>query len=476
MKAKYIVIGIVLFTIGFGMAWFFKPVPETSAGEPTQQASNEIWTCSMHPQIRQNEPGQCPLCGMDLIPMDEMTSGNPMVLEMTEEAVRLAHIQTTVIGQTGNADQGSRNRIVLNGKLQADERSASSLTAHLPGRIEKLYVGFTGEYVSNGQRIARVYSPNLITAQRELIEAKRISDLSPALLNAAKNKLKYWKLPDQTIEEILEEEVIRETFDIYAEASGIVTRKRVQVGDHVMDGSVLFDVQSLSNLWVVFEAYESDLPSIRIGDKIQFTTPAVPGKTFTTSVSFIDPVIDPSTRIARIRGNISNRSGQLKPEMFVTGNISRSSAAQADIELIVPKSSVLWTGERSVVYRKVQDVEIPSFEFREVLLGEPVSGGYLIAEGLEAGDVVVTNGAFFIDASAQLNNQASMMNRDVDIKSTELHQHTINAADRGPEYTSKYVCPMHCEGSGSDEPGRCPVCNIKYIENEDFESIEPHNH
>ena len=377
----------------------------------TTTGSEEIWTCSMHPQIRQPEPGDCAICGMDLILLEEGGSDNPLVLEMTESAVKLANIQTTVIGQKTDAT-GKTFR--LTGKVQADERQSSSQVTHIPGRIEKLYVTFTGEQVNEGQKIATIYSPDLITAQRELLEAVKLQDLNLGLVEAARNKLRYLKIGEQTIKSIEERGTVQENFTIFADETGVVTTKRVSVGDYIRQGEPLFDLMNLSKVWVLFDAYEEDLAAISVGDKIEFTTPSVSNKVFKTTVTFIDPIINASTRTAAVRTEVNNRRGLLKPEMLVTGTLQKT--AKGKSELSVPKSAVLWTGKRSVAYVKVPDTEIPSFEFKEVELGESVGSSYRVLSGLEAGQEVVTYGSFTIDAAAQLNNQASMMNRNVEIK------------------------------------------------------------
>lgn len=420
MNSNIKIISIILVSIALGIAigYFARNKNNTSVEEkmthvhPAQSPESEtIWTCSMHPQIRQPEAGQCPICGMDLIPLESKTSGDPLVLEMTEAAVKLAQIQTTTIG---SSTKQSGKTITLSGKVQADERQASSQVAHVPGRIEKLYVSFTGEQVNTGQRIATIYSPELIAAQKELLEAIKLQEISPGLLEATRNKLRYWKIENSTIAAIEESGEIRETFDIYAANSGIVTNRRVAIGDYIKQGSVLFDLMNLDKIWVLFDAYEEDLKNIAMGNTIEFSTPSLPDKTFKTQVTFIDPMINPSTRTAAIRAELNNKSGQLKPEMFVKGTLQRRSITKA--QLTVPKTAVLWTGKRSVVYVKVPDVEIPAFQFREIELGESSGQNYLISSGLEAGEEVVSNGSFSIDAAAQLNNQQSMMNQNIKVK------------------------------------------------------------
>lgn len=422
---KIILIALIAAALGLGAGYviFNKKTigtPESQDGHNHTTSSNsegssgeeQIWTCSMHPQVQQNEPGLCPLCEMDLIPLESNTSSDPLVLQMTEDAVKLANIQTTVIGQSGGSTDQA---LQLSGKVQADERQASSQVSHVPGRIEKLFVTFTGEQVSKGQKIATIYSPELISAQRELLEALRLYDLNPSLLQAARNKLRYWKVSDSVIEAVEQEGKIREYFTVFADASGIVTNRRISVGDYVKQGESLFDLMNLNKVWVLFDAYEENLKNIKKGDQIEFTTPALPNRTFKTRITFIDPLINPNTRVASIRTEVNNSGGLLKPEMFVKGilmNKKRGTKSQ----LAVPKSAVMWTGKRSVVYVKVPDMDIPSFKFKEVELGESIGNSYQVVSGLDAGDEVVTNGSFTIDAAAQLNNQASMMNREVSLK------------------------------------------------------------
>lgn len=416
MKINIIITALVATIIGLGIGYLLFGGADANSEKiehhtHSHEAESEVWTCSMHPQIRQPEPGICPICEMDLIPLETNTSNDPLVLEMTEEAAKLANIQTILVGESG---QNSGAVIRLSGKVQADERLASSQVAHLAGRIEKLYVSFEGEQVRKGQKLADLYSPELIAAQRELLESKQLVDLNPNLLEAARNKLKYWKIGEETIKMIEESEKIQETFPLYAQASGVVMERKVAVGDHLHEGEVLFELMNLSKVWLLFDAYEEDLANIKIGSQIEFTTPAIPNQTFKSTVTFIDPIINPNTRTASIRTEVKNTNRQLKPEMFVNGKLTSKSTQNT--QLTVPKTAVLWTGKRSVVYVKVPDTKIPSFQYREVEIGEAIGGHYQIISGIEVGEEVVTYGNFTIDAAAQLNNQASMMNQKVNIK------------------------------------------------------------
>jgi Cu(I)/Ag(I) efflux system membrane fusion protein len=404
MKKYIIYIAILIAGVAAGWIVFGNSFTEN---EITESGVEEIWTCSMHPQIRQAEPGDCPICGMDLILLDANDNSNPLTFEMTEDAMKIANIQTTIIGSNNITSKGLK----LSGKIKADETNSASIVSHISGRVEKLYISYTGEKVKKGQKIASIYSPNLITAQKELLEAYSIKEQNPSLYQATVNKLKYWKITDQQIKDIVTSEKIIESFHIYADYSGVVLNKKVSVGDYVNVGQVLFDIQNLNQLWAVFDVYEVDLVKLKKGADITFTASAIPNVIFTSTISFIDPVINPKTRTVSIRTTIKNKNNQLKPEMFLEGHVDAQNSSEKSI--LVPKTAVLWTGEKSVIYLKVQELKAPTFEFREVTIGESIGLNYIILDGISNGDEVVTNGAFVIDASAQLNNQSSMMNRNL---------------------------------------------------------------
>ncbi|PVY42259.1 efflux RND transporter periplasmic adaptor subunit [Pontibacter virosus] len=364
------------------------------------------YTCSMHPQIRQEGPGKCPLCGMDLIPVSNSGSGSKTsryVLEMTPEAIALSNIQTTKLEMVD-----PENELTLSGRVALNEQQVSSITAKFPGRIERLYVNFTGQEVSRGERLASLYSPELITAQRELQEAVRAEDLMPELYEAARAKLKLWKLSDAQIKRIENASDIITNFDIYSDAAGVVTERLVSTGDYVTTGSALFEVANLSSVWVVLDAYEADMSWIKKGGNITFTVPGIPGREFTAKVAFITPVLDPTTRAIEVRAEVQNPGNQLKPGMFANARIKTSTGAKAQ-SLSVPSSAVLWTGKRSVVYVKVAGEEMPAFEMREVTLGPRMGDRYVVESGLQSGEEVVTNGVFAVDGAAQLRGNYSMM-------------------------------------------------------------------
>jgi len=409
-----LIVGILL---GWGFRAMTSATTDTHAHEEGKGLPSS-WTCSMHPQIRLSEAGNCPICGMDLIPGEQGSEGssNPQVFQMTPEALALAQVQTLVIGSSKG-----KKELFLSGKLQADERENASLTAKFPGRIEKLFINFTGEEVKIGQKIATVYSPELLTAQKELLETAKTKETFPQLYQASKDKLSFWKLSANQIAEIERSGQVKEHMDIFADQSGVVIQKNVSLGDYVSLGSVLFTVTNLNRLWLILDVYESDLPFVTLGDEIQFTVAGKPGETLGAKVTFVDPLINANTRVASVRAEILNVGNALKPEMFVTARIQTRKKTNS-AEVMVPRTAVLWSGKRSIVYVKVPNVALPEFVMREVTLGNRLGENYQILEGLKAGEEIVSYGAFALDATAQLSGKPSLLNR------SKTHQMEISAA------------------------------------------------
>ena len=410
-KREAIITGITLVIGLFFGAVFFGGSEESRDGhnhEITANAEETIYTCSMHPQIKQNEPGLCPICGMSLVPVTSLEAGgeniDPNEIQMTESAMKLADVQTTIV-KRGVPEKS----VYLFGKIKADERNIAELTARFGGRIENLFVNYTGQNVKKGQKLGIIYSPDLITAQRELLEAIKYKESNPSFYKASRSKLKLWDLTNDQIDDIEAYGEPKLYFDILSPISGTVTKRHVAIGNYVKEGSALFELINLSRVWVMFDAYESDLPWIKTGDKINFTLQSLPGKSYAGKVSYIDPFINAYTRIAQVRVEIINKDKAFKLEMFANG-ILESNIAKNSNKLLIPKSSILWTGKRSVVYIKVPNRKTPSFLYREIVLGPEAGNFYVVAEGLSEGEIIATNGVFKIDASAQLAGKPSMMN------------------------------------------------------------------
>ncbi len=384
---------------------------ETSNHEHLGNAVEQKWTCSMHPQIMQPEPGDCPICGMDLIPTDFDEEGLALnEIKMTKNAMALANIGTTVIGDESTITNG---RITLSGRITINEESEAVQSSYFDGRLERLNVSYEGEQVKKGQLLATIYAPDLVAAQQELISSLSLKESQPALYKAVKNKLKLWKLTENQINTIEKTGEVKEYFPIYATVSGTVSEKMITEGDYVKQGEPLLKLMDLNSVWVEFDVYENQIASLEKSDKITLTTNAYPNRSFKATIIFIDPILNERTRTVAVRATLNNRDGLFKPGMFVKGYIESSKETGDDFSnlLMVPATAVMWTGERSVVYLKVNK-DKPIFRMREVELGDRNGDMFVVNSGLQKGDEVVTNGTFTVDAAAQLQGKKSMMNQN----------------------------------------------------------------
>ncbi|MDP0497684.1 MAG: efflux RND transporter periplasmic adaptor subunit [Verrucomicrobiota bacterium JB024] len=456
-------------------------------GEP------EVWTCSMHPQIRQPGPGKCPICGMDLIPVESSASSDDgeRTLTMSESARALAEIQTTSVARTY-----PKAEIRLVGKLEYDETQVRSLTARFPARIDRLFVNYTGMPVQAGEHLAEVYSPELLAAQRELLSAYT-RDPEGSLTRAARAKLEQWDLPPDQIESIITGGEPSSQFTLRAPIGGVVADKYIKEGDYVQTGQPLFKIVSLDQLWLFLDAYESDLPWLRYGQPVTFTVEAFPGETFEGTIAFIEPEINRKTRTVTVRVNVPNPGQKLKPGMFARGliqvrlaeggevfapdyagkwispmhpeivkdgpgncdvcgmalvpaeSLGYAGSPDAQAPLVIPDTAVLQTGKRAVVYVAVPDAEQPTYEGREIVLGPRAGEAYVVASGLNEGDEVVTHGAFKIDSALQIQAKPSMMNPQGGAMSTgHNHSATAPVTTDMPEMNK---AAGHAESAASDE-------------------------
>lgn len=474
MKTKLypLIGGIFLIALSFliGRWTSSSSTPTPHAGHEHANVATASYTCSMHPQVRQNEPGKCPICAMDLVPIDSVDSDGPRALSMSESSRALAEIQTSVVER-----RFPQAEIRLFGKLDYDETKVRSLTARFPARIDELFVNFNGVAVKQGDHLARVYSPELLTAQSELLTAFRY-DPQGATTDSIKEKLRLWDLLPEQIESIIEEGKASDHFELKAPVTGVVVRKNVNEGDYLTTGQPLFTIVDLDVLWLRLEAFESDLAWLRFGQTIEFEVEAYPGQTFQGLIAFIEPELDRATRTVSIRVNVPNADGKLKPGMFAKA-IARSQVAQAgnvfapeyagkwispmhpeivkdgpgscDIcgmdllpaeelgyiqdpeaaaPLIVPAAAVLRTGKRAVVYVEKPDSLRPTYEGREIVIGPRAGDVYIVVAGLEVGDRVVTQGAFKIDSALQIQAKPSMMSEEGQAPASHHHSHEPHAS------------------------------------------------
>jgi len=412
MKTKQIIIFIGILAIGILIGKFVFSNQTQKAELQQTENHEEHWTCSMHPQIDLPEFGDCPICGMDLI-LKEEGSGEELSKEaftMSKNAMALANIQTIVIESNNTTDNKNFN-IKLSGIIQPNKKETAIQTAHFGGRIEKLHYKSVGEYVSKGSLVAVVYSPELVTAQNEFIEVLAIKTTQPELYQAVRNKLINWKITEKQIHQIELTKKVITNFSMYANVSGYIEQILVQEGNHLKEGSPMFKVADLSKVWAVFDVYEQDIKHFKIGQKLNIVSNAFSDKEIQAQIDYIDPILDTKTRTIKIRATLINNEKLLKPGMLLQSEvaISNSKDKSTKSSIQVPKTAVMWTGKRSIVYLKSKSDE-PTFELQEITLGNSKGTNYEITKGLEIGDEVVVNGTFTIDASAQLLGKRSMMN------------------------------------------------------------------
>ncbi|WOD44162.1 efflux RND transporter periplasmic adaptor subunit [Hwangdonia lutea] len=419
MKKYIIYIGTL--AIGLLLGWLLFGGSSNTEPNHNHEAvaeTNQMWTCSMHPQIMQPEPGDCPICGMDLIPAEAGADGLLAdQFKLSENAMALANVQTTVVGNETAED----NTITLSGKIVENEKANAVQVSYFSGRIERLNVSFTGEEVRKGQLLATIYSPELYAAQQELLTAASLKESQPALYKAVRNKLKLWKLSENQINKIESSGKVQENVPVYATVSGTVTEKLVEQGDYVKQGQPLLKIANLKTVWANFDVYENQIDLFKKGQNVTVTTKAYPHKEFTGKVDFIEPSLNTKTRTVALRVVLNNQKDLFKPGMFVAGHIKRSRASEKEV-LTVPSTAVLWTGKRSVVYLKTNP-EQPVFEMREITVGTKIGENYEVLEGLNSGDEIVSNGTFTIDAAAQLQGKKSMMNKGSDVAMTGHEGH-----------------------------------------------------
>ena len=459
---------LTAFIAGFGLREITREPVQSPAPIPEASAEREVhdWTCSMHPQIRLTEPGQCPICGMDLIPV--ITSDDrdlsPREIQLSPTAVKLAAIQVAPV-ERRFVTKDTR----MTGKVAYDETLIRNITSWLPGRLDRLYVDFTGITVTQGDHLVEIYSPELYTTQEELIQAlAAVRELKKSTLStvretalrtveSSREKLRLLGLTEVQIHEFEKQGKPADHVTIYSPIGGIVIHKDATEGMYVTTGSPIYTVADLSRVWVLLDVYESDLEWIRYGQDIEFSTEAYPGEIFKGKIAFIDPILNNQTRSVKVRVNIPNTDGKLKPDMFVRavvhsevaigGKVMDPSLAGkyicpmhpeiikdkpdvcdicgmdlvkaeslgyanpgiAEPPLIIPASAPLITGRRAVVYVKVPDKE-GIYEGREIVLGPRAGEYYHVREGIHEGEFVVVNGNFKIDSAIQILARPSMMN------------------------------------------------------------------
>jgi Cu(I)/Ag(I) efflux system membrane fusion protein len=457
-------------------------VPAGHGAVEAPKQETQLWTCSMHPQIKLPKPGKCPICGMDLIPLetgkDEMKGMRE--LSVSTHSAKLMEIETAPVERKFVT---AETRMV--GKVDYDETRVSDISAWVPGRLDRLFVDYTGVPVRKGDHMVYLYSPELLSAQEELLQAIQavknlkgsdvsiMREMSKATVAAVREKLRLWGLTSKQIAQIEKRGKASDHMTIYSPAGGIVIHKHAQEGMYVKTGTKIYTIADLSQVWVQLDAYESDLIWLRYGHNVEFTTESYPGEAFKGTISFIDPILNEATRTVKVRVNVPNPEMKLKPGMFVRAVVRAKVASsgrvmdmalarkwicpmhpeevkdsagncsicemplvrteslgyvgldpeKADKPLVIPASAPLITGKRAIVYAVVPNREKPTYEGREIVLGPRAGDYYLVRRGLNEGERIVTKGSFKIDAELQIQAKPSMMSPEGGAAGGHAHAH-----------------------------------------------------
>ncbi|OQZ02279.1 MAG: hypothetical protein B6D34_11580 [Candidatus Brocadia sp. UTAMX1] len=383
------------------------------------------WTCGMHPSVKMEKPGKCPICAMDLVPVyekgvaGEKEEGTLTTVELGERARKLARVKTDVITY-----RSLTKDIYTVGLIDYDERLTAFVSAWIPGRIDKLFVDFTGTEVVKDEAMVWIYSPELVSTQEEYLLAcetlekvkkspfPEVIHGAKSLIDASRRRLLWWGVTEKQITELAKNKKVKQHTIIYAPISGIVIGKKALEGQYVMQGEMIYTVADLSNIWMKANVYEYEMAWVKVGQEVEITTPAYPGEAFIGKVAFIEPFLDDKTRSVKIRCDIPNLQLKLKPSMYVNARIR------------IPVEELGNEGGR---YVSGLDYFCPNHP--EIKSSRP-------------GICPEDNLPFAKKSPAQI----------------ELVTAASMASPQG-EIEYEYVCPMECYSS--KEPGNCPVCGMK---------------
>jgi Cu(I)/Ag(I) efflux system membrane fusion protein len=438
-------------------------------GTAAAEAGKVTYHCPMHPTYVSDRPGKCPICKMDLVPIEPaagatgpVVAGRAMValsperrqiLGVRSEPVTRRHLDRTL-------------RTV--GRVAIDERRLHHVHTKYEAYVEKLYVDFTGQLVKGGDHLAALYSPEIVATQQEYLLAYRaqqrlgrsgiesVAKGSTDLLEAARQRLLFWDVSPEDIAALERTGHAQRTMDLHAELPGYVLQKSAIHGMRVTPADILFDIADLSAVWILADVYESDLSTVEFGTGAEVTLTYEPGRVWRGPVTYIDPTVEPGTRTIKVRIEVPNEDYVLKPGMFADVVLRR----ELGESLFVPESAVLSPGGRQLVFVDLGDGRL---EPREIQAGVRVEGGYAVLSGLAEGERVVTSANFLIDSESNL--KAALASMGAAPKRTPAARPAPResaASTPPPKAKTVYTCPMHPQVK-SDERGTCPVCGMDLV-------------
>lgn len=375
------------------------------------------YTCPMHPEILDDKPGECPICGMDLVPVETEVEGHSdMKMDMSESQPNEVTIDPQMLNNLGVRTEKVQVRslarkVRFTGEVAVDDSSTEVLQSWVAGRIEEVFVDAVGDELAKGDPLVKVYSPQLLTTSEELVSAIQYAeelkerDALPqsivdaqAMVEATEKRLRLWGLRQEQIERIKKTRKAETDVIVYAKASGTVHKKMAYDGQYVKEGTPLYELIDFGELWVYLNVFENDLGHVYQGLPVEFSTPAFENETFYGQVSEIEPMMDAKSRTGRVRVAISNPGGRLIPGMYVE---SEMQVLISSGKPTVSNLAVIRTGERDIV---IVARGGGRFYPQEVTLGRLADGYYPVLSGLKVGQEVVSQASFLIDSESQLKS------------------------------------------------------------------------
>ena len=381
--------------------------------------AKQVYTCSMHPQVRLDQPGNCPICEMPLIPAASATtaSGEAPMLQLSEHAISMASVETVAIERRPL----SRDLRAV-GRIEYNESSLATITPRVDGFAERLFVSFTGVEIRKGDHLAEVYSPELLVAQQELLIALQ-AGAGNSLAEVAKTKLRLLGLTDQQVTDLVEKKQTTDRVTLYSPISGTVIEKSIVEKASFKAGDALYRIANLDSVWVYLEIYEYDLPWVRYGQKVRIAAEAIPGRTFDGVVTFVQPVVNEQSRTVRVPVYVDNKDHTLKPGMFVTALIAAELTSEGRAAPTGVEGRYSCPMHPQVLADEAGECPICQMPLEKI----PDNAVVAVPDQHAAHD-------------------------------TSVPTATVPVA-------AKFYCPMKCEGEKTyDQPGRCPVCNMKLKE------------
>jgi Cu(I)/Ag(I) efflux system membrane fusion protein len=413
MKAKTILLLFVVAALSAGATWYIMRHSPTASAPGAGGRKVLYYQSSMHPWIKSDKPGKCTICGMDLVPVFEGEKGydvDPGMVTLASNSVSVIHVQTQPVRR-----EPLRHTLRVAGMIEEADTRHRLLSAYVDGRIDKLFVNFVGAEVRENELLATFYSPVLLAAEREYAllagrapETPTLREEHARLLEGAAERLRRLGLQPAQIAALAQKSATNIQTELRAPLAGTVVARFAYEGQYVKEGEKLFEIADFSTVWFRFDVYERDLAWLKVGQTVTVTTPAVPGKTYTAPINFIEPNLQDMTRSAKVRVELQNPllegAGRVRRELLSKTYAEGTVEVETPAVLAAPRSAVLAPGRSPIVYVKKGG---GAFEARQVQLGRAGDALWEVLAGLEEGDEVVTAGNLLIDAQAQLNQSAS---------------------------------------------------------------------